>query len=91
MVKAWMAAAIVVLATCGVSVAQGAIAGKTIKYTNSRGQTYWTTYHKDGTSFTRSTRLNGSGEMHDLGHWRYVHGVLCERYNNWSSGREFCR
>ena len=66
------------------------VAGKTIQYTNSRGQTYWTTYKKNGTTFTKSTRRSGSGFIYDTGRWRMEQGVICQRYTNWQGGWEFC-
>lgn len=66
------------------------VAGKTFRYTNSRGQTYWTTYKRNGTTFTRSTRRNGPGFIYDSGRWRMEQGAICERYTNWQNGREFC-
>jgi hypothetical protein len=66
------------------------VAGKTFQYTNGRGQTYWTTYKKNGTTFTKSTRSDGSGFIYDTGRWRMEQGAICERYTNWQRGREFC-
>lgn len=67
------------------------VAGKTIKYTNNRGQTYWTTYYKNGRSKSKSTRRNGGGFIYDTGRWEYRNGELCESYDHWRGGREFCR
>lgn len=67
------------------------VAGKTIKYTNNAGQTYWTTYYKNGKSRSKSTRRTGKGYIYDTGRWEYRNGQLCESYDHWRGGREFCR
>ncbi len=72
------------------AVAANSVAGRTIQYTNSKDQKYSTTYHKDETSFSKSTKLDGSCCMSDTGKWHMEQGVLCESYTNWNSGREFC-
>lgn len=90
--KLVLLAAGLALALAATSQADANVAGTTVRYKNSKGQTYWTTYNKNGTSFTKSTTANGSaGFMYDSGKWRYEQGRLCEQYSNWSGGREFCR
>ena len=76
----------------GTTSAFASVAGKTIKYRNNEGQTYWTTYHKNGTSSSKSTKRGGGCCVYDTGHWRYnSRGDLCERYDHWHGGTEFCR
>lgn len=80
------------LASVAAPPAFGSVAGKTIKYKNSQGQTYWTTYHKNGTSSSKSTKRGGGCCVYDTGHWRYnAKGELCESYDRWRGGDEFCR
>jgi hypothetical protein len=67
-----------------------ALTGKTVEYKNSKGQTYWTTYKADGTTFSKSTRTDGPGFTYDSGQWRVEQDAICERYNNWGGGKEFC-
>src|SRR5712671_3226261 len=46
------------------------ITGKTIQWTNPRGQTYWVTYKADHTLTAKSTPRNGgSGFIYDVGTW----------------------
>jgi hypothetical protein len=64
--------------------------GKVFQYRNGYGQTYWTTYKADGTSESKSTRTDGPGFTYDSGHWRIKDGLVCDRYDHWQSGKEFC-
>lgn len=45
------------------------VAGKTIKYMNAEGQTYWTTYHQNGTTSSKSTMNHSSAYIYDTGKW----------------------
>lgn len=67
------------------------VAGKTIKYMNAEGQTYWTTYHQNGTTSSKSTMNHSSAYIYDTGKWWIKNGQLCEQYNNWRHGMQFCR
>jgi len=67
------------------------VAGSTRYYLNSSGQHYWTKYYRNGTTFSGSPSKSGNGIVNDSGHWRIRGGALCERYDNWAGGQEFCR
>jgi len=86
-----IAVALMAAACCEPATAAGSVAGRTVKYTNSRGQTYWITYNRNGTLSAKSTKASGPGYIYDTGHWRSkADGVICERYANWQNGHEYC-
>lgn len=57
---------------------------------NSHGQHYTTSYYFDGTTFTKSTRLDGTCCMTSPGRWRRENGRICETYEYWQDGRTWC-
>ncbi len=58
--------------------------------TNSEGQKYTTVYYGNGTTFTKSTRRDGSCCDTSPGRWRRENGRICESYENWRGGATWC-
>jgi len=66
------------------------VAGKKITRTNTEGQKYTTEYYENGTTFTSSTRRDGSCCETSPGRWWMENGMVCETYANWRNGATWC-
>jgi hypothetical protein len=84
-----------IAATCLAAFATTALAdsnpsGKTITRKNKEGQRYTTTYYANGTTFTKSRKMDGSCCDTSPGTWHMENGRVCETYANWRNGNTWC-
>jgi len=73
---------------------RSAVSGRTIYLQTPIGAEVPVRYRPNGTIVGRTSRqlamLGGEDVTSDRGRWWVRRSQLCQRWNNWSNGREFC-